>query len=275
MYKVDYHIHSEFSGDSKENLEEIVKKSIELGLNEIAITDHLEYDLLYIDWDKWTLDLDAYKIKVLSLQKKYKNNIIIKFGIEIGVQPETSKYLENIVDKYDFDFVIASNHSINKIDLASGLLQKGKSRYEVQNLYFETVLKNIETYNKFNVFGHLDFITRYGGPSFSGMDLNEHWEIIRKILKLLISKGKGLEINTSGYRYKEDRVYPAFEILKEYFKLGGKIITIGSDAHIKEHIFMDMDKAYEILEKLGVKYITTFNKMKPEFKKIKEIKKLV
>jgi len=269
MYKVDYHIHSEFSGDSEENLEEIVKKSIELQLDEIAITDHLEYDLLYIDWDKWTLDLDAYKNKVLSLQEKYKKSIIIKYGIEIGVQPETSKYLESIVDKYDFDFVIASNHAINKIDLASGLLQRGKTRYELQNLYFETVLKNVETYNKFNVFGHLDFVTRYGGSSFSGMDLNEHWDIIIKILKTLVSKGKGIEINTSGYRYKENRVYPEFEILKKYLELGGKIITIGSDAHIKEHIFMDMDKAYDILEKLGVKHITTFDKMKPVFKKIK------
>ena len=158
---------------------------------------------------------------------------------------------------------------INKIDLASGILQKGKSRYELQNLYFETVLKNIETYNKFNVFGHLDFVTRYGGSSFSGMDLNEHWDIITKILKTLVLKGKGIEINTSGYRYKENRVYPEFKILKKYLELGGKIITIGSDAHIKEHIFMDMDKAYDILEKLGVKYITTFDKMKPVFKKIK------
>ncbi|MDP0506880.1 MAG: histidinol-phosphatase HisJ family protein [Fusobacterium sp. JB019] len=268
MYKVDYHIHTEFSGDSKENIESMIKRAIELGLSEIAITDHLEYDLLYIDWDKWTINLDAYKETVLSLQKKYKNKIIIKFGIELGVQPQTKDYLEAIVDKYDFDFVIASNHSIDKIDLACGILQKDKTRYEVQNLYFETVLKNIETYDKFNVFGHLDYVTRYGGSEFDGMDLEEHRDIITKILKTLISKGKGLEINTSGYRYGEDRVYPRIEILKKYFELGGEIITIGSDAHIRDHVFKDMDKAYEILEKLGVDYITTFDKMKPVLKKI-------
>ncbi len=36
----DYHMHTKFSGDSKNELEAIVKKAIELGLVEIAITDH-------------------------------------------------------------------------------------------------------------------------------------------------------------------------------------------------------------------------------------------
>ena len=246
----------------------MIERAIELGLAEIAITDHLEYDLLYIDWDKWTLNLDIYKAKILSLKKKYKDKIVIRFGIEIGVQQQTKDYLEAIVDKYDFDFVIASNHSIDKIDLASGILHEGRTRYEIQNLYFETVLKNIETYDKFNVFGHLDYVTRYGGSKFDEMDLEEHRDIIIKILETLISKGKGLEINTSGYRYGENRVYPRVEILKKYFELGGKIITIGSDAHVKEDVFKDLDRAYEILNELGINYITTFDKMKPILKKI-------
>lgn len=40
----DYHVHSEFSGDSTQDME-IIQKAISLGLQEIAITDHLEYDI--------------------------------------------------------------------------------------------------------------------------------------------------------------------------------------------------------------------------------------
>ena len=85
----------------------------------------------------------------------------------------------------------------------------------------------------------------------------------------IISKGKGIEINTSGYRYGEDRVYPDFEILKKYFELGGEVITIGSDSHRKEDITKDFKTTYEILERLGVKYISSFEKMEPSFIKIR------
>ena len=94
-------------------------------------------------------------------------------------------------------------------------------------------------------------------------------DLIDEILKTLISKGKGIEINTSGYRYKEDRFYPCTDVVKRYFELGGEIITIGSDSHIKEYITMDFDIVYEFLKSIGVKYICGFDKLNPVFKKLK------
>ncbi len=268
MFRADYHIHSGFSGDSNENIEDIVIQAVSLGLNEIAITDHLEYDMLDMDFEEWTLDLDKYREKIINLKEIYKEKITIRHGIEIGVQPQIREYMESLVEKYNFDFVIASNHGIDKIDLSNGTIQRGKTRDEVQKLYFQTILKNINLYTKYNVWGHLDFITRYGGEEFLGMNLNKNWDLITEILEKLIEKGKGIEINTSGYRYNENRVYPCFEIIKKYVELGGKIITIGSDAHRKEDIAKDFSKAYEILRELKVEYVTTFEKMKPIFKKI-------
>ena len=60
----DYHLHSEFSGDSTQNIEEIVKEGIRLGLEEIALTDHLEYDKGMTD--NWILDVDRYAKRVLN-----------------------------------------------------------------------------------------------------------------------------------------------------------------------------------------------------------------
>lgn len=267
MYKIDYHIHSEFSGDSVEKIEDIIKKSIEIGLKEIAITDHLEVDVLGLT-PEWEINLEKRRKHMLDLISKYKDKIIIRQGIEVGVQPHLKNYLEAVIEKYDFDFVIASNHSLYKIDIASGILQKNKSKKEIQKLYFKSVLKNIKVYEKFNVFGHLDYVTRYGGDKFKGIEIEDNWELIVEILEMLISKGKGLEINTSGYKYGENRNYPQIEILKKYFELGGRIITVGSDAHEISHISRDIEKAYEVLEKLNIEFITTFEKMKPVFKKI-------
>lgn len=264
----DYHLHSEFSGDSTQDIEEIAKEAVKHGLKEIAITDHLEYDIEGMT-DVWVLKTDKYAQRVAMLKDKYKKDLDIKFGVEVGVQPHTRDYLEGVIKKYPFDFVIASSHAIERIDLAFGEIQEGRTKDEVQTLYFEYVLKNLEVYNNFNVYGHLDFVTRYGGPAYRGLNYEKQFDIIDTILKKLIEKGKGIEINTSGYRYKEDRFYPCPDIVKRYFQLGGEILTIGSDAHRKEHMIMDFDIVYDFLENIGVKYISSFDKMQPSFKKLK------
>ena len=268
MFINDYHIHSEFSGDSSQDLVEIFEKAISLGLEEIAITDHLEYDIEGMA-DKWILNLDKYTSKILEYQDKYKGKLNIKLGVEVGVQPHTKDYLEEQVKKYPFDFIIASTHAINRYDLAWGELQKTRNKEQLQKYYFETVLENVKKYDKFSVYGHMDFVTRYGGNEYRGLEYKKNQDLIDEILKTLISKGKGIEINTSSYRYKEDRFYPCTDVVKRYFELGGEIITIGSDSHIKEYITMDFDIVYEFLKSIGVKYICGFDKLNPVFKKLK------
>lgn len=268
MFINDYHIHSEFSGDSNQNMRDIFEKAISLGLDEIAITDHLEYDIEGMT-EKWILNLDKYTKTVLEYQDEYRGKLDIKLGVEVGVQPHTREHLEEQIKKYPFDFVIASTHAINRCDLAWGELQKTRNKEELQRFYFETVLDNVKKYEQFSVYGHMDFVTRYGGPEYRGMDYHMHKDIIDEILRTLIHKGKGIEINTSGYRYKENRFYPCTDIVKRYFELGGEIITIGSDSHIKEYLTLDFDVAYEFLKSIGVSYICGFDKMKPVFKRIK------
>ena len=263
----DYHVHSEFSGDSIQNIDELISKAISMGLEEIAITDHLEYDMEGIP-GKWILDLESYTQKIGIMKEKYRKDIEIKLGVEIGIQPHTKEYLEEKIKMYPFDFVINSSHAINRIDLAFGEIQEGRTKEEVQALYFDNVLKNVELYNKFNVYGHLDFITRYGGDAYKGLNYEIQRDIIDEILKKIISKGKGIEINTSGYRYREDRFYPYIKVLNRYFELGGEIITVGSDAHKKEDVAKDFDIVYDFLRNAGKKYICSFKKMEPIFKKI-------
>lgn len=267
MYINDYHVHSEFSGDSSQNLKELFERAIALNLKEIAITDHLEYDIEGIT-ENWILNLENYTKTILNFKEIYKNRLDIKLGVEVGVQPHTREHLEKTLNSYPFDFIIASTHAINRIDLAWGELQKGKTKEEYQKFYFETVLDNVRKYDAFNVYGHMDFVTRYGGEKYRGLDYKGNFDIIDEILKTLISKGKGIEINTSGYRYKEDRFYPCTDIVKRYFQLGGEIITIGSDSHIKEHLTMDFDIVYNFLKSIGVKYICSFEQRKPIFKNI-------
>ena len=93
-------------------------------------------------------------------------------------------------------------------------------------------------------------------------------EILDKILISLIKSGKGLEINTSGFRYGLNAAHPNIEILSRYKKLGGSIITLGSDAHICTDLCSNFDIAIEILKSIGYSYYTIFENRKPKFIKL-------
>ena len=267
MILSDYHMHTEFSGDSIENIDDLVRYAIDMGLEEIAITDHFEYDMEGIT-GKWILDLKKYTEKIEEIKERYSKEIKIKLGVEVGVQPHTRDYIEGELKKYPFDFIIASGHGIERQDISFGKIHIGKTRDEVQTMYFENLLKNVEVYSHYSVYGHLDFITRYGGEKFRGLNYDRQKDIIDEILKIIIYKGKGIEINTSGFRYGENRFYPDTRVLKRYFELGGEIITVGSDAHKKEDIGKDFNKVYDFLKSIGQNYICLFENMNPIFKKI-------
>jgi len=45
--KSDYHMHTSFSGDSTAPMEQMILKGIELGLNSICFTEHMDMDFVY------------------------------------------------------------------------------------------------------------------------------------------------------------------------------------------------------------------------------------
>ena len=87
--------------------------------------------------------------------------------------------------------------------------------------------------------------------------------IMTEILKTVIADGKGLEVNTSCYRYGIRDLTPAVDILKLYRDLGGKIITIGSDSHRKEHLGAHIPETMQEIKKIGFDEVYTFSGMVP------------
>jgi histidinol-phosphatase (PHP family) len=267
MIKSDYHIHSSFSGDSQENLERIVERAIQLGLEEIAITDHYDFDVPEAGTN-FIFDVSTYVKRISELKEKYRKELAIKIGVEMGIQPQIAKEMDILIESAPFDFVLSSTHTLEHTDLSFSKFYRGKSRDEAHQKYFEGVLKNLEVYKNYNVCSHLDFISRYGGPEYRELDYKKHWDTIEEILKKIIHLGKGIEINTSGFRYGENRFYPTEKIVERYVELGGEILTVGSDSHRAEHIAMDFKKVEDFLKGTGVKYLSSFDKRKVKFKKL-------
>ncbi len=88
------------------------------------------------------------------------------------------------------------------------------------------------------------------------------------ILKTVIDNNMGIEINTSGLRSRAKRTMADFDIVKRYKQLGGKILTIGSDAHVRDDVGADLDIALDMARAVGFEHLTVFKDMMPIFIKI-------
>lgn len=262
----DYHMHTTFSPDASLSIKDAIEQSILLGTKEICITDHLDYDFDGKGHDI-VFNYSYYINTLYNYIEQYKDKITIKKGIEVGLQPHILNKCEDYVADKDFDFIIGSIHSVSKEDLYSGNLFDSITQKDAYFKYFEELLYVIENYDHFSVFGHLDMIKRYGGYDII-LPLEDYKEITITIIKKLIEKGKGIEVNTSGIRYNLGDYHPSIDILKLYLELGGEIITIGSDAHSKKQVGFELKNAVRQLKDLGFKYITTFDKLKPKFNSI-------
>lgn len=277
--KADYHLHTFFSNDSNYCMETCIKDAIDLNLDEICFTEHVDYgvkfnrndpsiDLNTINPKLLNVDYQKYIETINNLKKQYQDKINIKIGMEFGVQSITINQYNELFNKLPLDFVILSIHQVNNEEFHTNEFQQGRSEQEFYQAYYEELYKVVQNYHNYCVLGHMDLIKRYdfkdNYPSFEN-----HKEIITKILKYIIEDGKGIEINTSSFRYGLDDLTPSIDILKLYKELGGKIITIGSDAHNANHFKNNHFKEVKAaLRKLGFKEFCTFDKMQPTFHKL-------
>ena len=108
-------------------------------------------------------------------------------------------------------------------------------------------------------------MVRYGGYPEKTVSYDEFREELEAILDLLIEKGKGLEVNSSGYRYGLDSPHPNLAILKRYREKGGRIVTLGSDAHQTDQLGAGLAEAAELLREAGFSEYAVFRERRPVF----------
>lgn len=273
QYKCDYHIHTTNSGDGKSTIYEVCESAIKKGLKEIAITEHFEP----ISTDK---EYKFYKPlvcrdEVNKVNEIYRGKLKIKMGVELG-QPHLFLETSNSVLKTtSFDYVIGSAHKLPGDTDVSQLDYSKISTRDACELYISQITQLVKLAD-FDCVGHLDLVKRYSTATYKRrITLMEQYELLQEALKLIISKGRGIEINTSGLRQAPRETMPGVDVLKLYRELGGEILTIGSDAHRAADVAEGIHKAIENAREAGFKYLTVFNERRPEWIKIAEKTDLV
>jgi len=246
MFRYDYHLHTGFSSDSREDPENYLRSAVQLGYSEIAFTEHLDF------LEKTPSFTDTYEnyISVIdSLRVKY-SQIKILLGFEVGEYHLTKKEADDFFSIRKPDLKVCSIHM-----LTGGYNISIPFNYEVNNQLIESYyLENLEMIRKtdFDVLGHLGIYKRYLKEQ---TDESKVSEIITDILKILILKGIALEINISGLRKTVNDTIPDRQILKKFKEMGGEIITIGSDSHRISDFNQFYEKTVGILKEIGLKYV--------------------
>lgn len=262
----DCHMHSSFSADSDTPMEVMIHRAVETGLQGITFTEHLDPDYpVTPDNLDFSLNIPAYKEKLAELSDIYKDKIQVRFGIELGLQMHLGEYFDSLLSQTPFDFVIGSSHLVHGYDPYYPEFFEGRKEFLCYMEYFESILENISAYDVFDVYGHIDYVVRYGPNRNREYSYGRYKDILDEILKKLISMGKGIELNTGGYHYGLGEPNPCTAVIRRYRELGGEIITIGADAHTPDKIACAFDKAASVLEACGFRYYTIFKDRKPEF----------
>lgn len=270
----DYHVHTEYSDDSVYPMESVVKDAIDIGLDEVCVTDHVDYGVK-VDWDSGeeiryrhgktlaNVDYPRYVAEIKRMQDLYGNWIAIKMGMEFGVQIHTMPQFEALFRRYPFDFIILSIHQVEDKEFWTQDFQQGRTQQEYNERYYEEMLRIVKAYKNYSVLGHMDLIKRYDKAGLYPFEKVR--PMIAEILKTVIADGKGIELNTSAHRYGLTDSMPSAELLRLYKDLGGSIVTIGTDSHASGHLGTYIADAENQLRELGFHRFCTYEKMEPIF----------
>ncbi len=263
----DQHMHSSFSADSKEDLENYVKIAKEKHIPYICTCEHFDY-LTVVDGTTWIADYPKLMKLHEDLRIKYPS-VGFLLGIELGYKRICFDEMVELSHKYPFDIIQLSIHDNNKWDyyFPNAFLGQEKSSMDE---YFDLMLEAIERFTNFDVLSHIDF----GFKTLKMMD--KKWEFklwddkIRKVMKKVIELDKAFEINTKVqeviYNIDKDNHHIEY-ILGLYKELGGKKVTLSSDAHTVDKYLNLFDKYMKILKSFGFNELSFFIKRK-EYKYI-------
>lgn len=254
MHKHDFHIHAEYSYDSNIKSQSLVQKAISLEYKQIAFTEHL--DLLPQELGFFGLkSLHSYRQHILSLQNEFPQ-IKIWHGVEIGDYHLVKPFADSLIDMFPCDLILGSvhflaDHTNVAIPLPSPLNPTQIVDYYIQNLCLVQSCP-------IDILAHLGVYKRYyRNPPIE----KEAHSIICDIFSVMVERKIALEINLSAIRKPYQTFVPEYEYLLLYAKQGGRLISIGSDAHDLSHFGLYWDQIQDIIKDFDFVILTPSSKI--------------
>lgn len=241
---------------------EYCEAAISKGIRVMGIANHLDPGLPHAD------SYDHLKLlaELNEARDRYKDRLTILAGIEVTYQSDIEALILNALEKIEVDFIIGSVHlvggaefTITEEEGARNYFREKHTAQEAYEPYFEEVLRAVKS-GFFDVLGHIDVIRRYGAMAPEPLRAEDYYGLLRRTIEGLIKRDMALEVNSSGLFHHTAEIYPSADILRLYRELGGKRISLGSDAHRPAEIGRGFDEAIKLIKSNGFKAITYFER---------------
>lgn len=279
---IDCHNHTHNSPDGAE--ESVLcrcARAAELGIGVLAVTDHCEVNRFFslahygvepngYDTYDFGRDFELSMQENTAAKAKAPEGVKLLCGIELGQATHELALAEHIYADVRLDFVIGSMHQLPGWDDFAFL---DYSKVDAAALFHENLqeIARLARTDTYDVLGHITYALRYMAAAGVQLELAPYREELAEIFRIVIAKDKGIEINTSGLRQAYGDCFPNLECLKLYRELGGKILTIGSDAHTNADLGKGIARELEIAREAGFTEITYFEKHEPQFIRLADL----
>ena len=243
-------MHTKYSADSEMKATEAIAKAQNLDFG-VVFTEHFDYDLPG-DIDFTFVPEDYWK----EYEPLHSDNV--RLGVEIGMEEVARQPAAEFLKRAPFDLVIGSIHLVDRLDLYYPEYYVGKDKETAYHKYF-TVMAEEAAIGDFDVLGHIDYICRAAPYDDPEIDYAFFKADIDEVLKIVVERGKVLELNTRRLNTRRG-LKELVPIYSRYKELGGKYVTIGSDAHKVEAVVNYFDIAIDFAHELDLRIVTFCNR---------------
>lgn len=258
---IDYHTHTNHSWDCRIPMAEMIRAALDVGLQEIAFTDHFDQFDENLRRPKYNPAVYFETLNVCRAEFE-SGGIKIRAGVEVGEPHLFGDIVRPVIEGYPYDVVLGSLHFIEGMSMSDATFFNKYPVKEAMKRYFGEMVQMIYV-GGFDILSHLDFPKRRAYKIYGNFDLRDFETEVREVWQACIETGIGIEINTAGLRHDVNQTHPTVEALTWYREMGGEILTIGSDAHRPNDIGAGTNTALEIAMLAGFDSVTCFEQRQP------------
>ncbi len=257
---VDSHVHSTFSADAVSTVDAMCEAAVSAELGGICFTDHVTFEPR--DECFGRLDFRQYRDAVQRASERWAGILDVGIGVEVDYDPRYREEIERFLLEHEVDFALGGVHWVDGLS-ATGEVFDRYGRDRSYRRYLQIVLDAVES-GLFDGIAHLDFLKRYAFERYGEFRFEAFLDEIGSIIRSMIDGGIALEINTSGLRRAVGETLPGLETVRLYRRLGGELVTLGSDAHRAEHLGFALSRALDLARTAGFAHTTVFRERRPE-----------
>ena len=268
MFLVDYHVHSDVSEDSSASMREMAAAEAAAGVQLLCFTNHC--DLLH--WQdgrpnpRCRVITDESAEKLAALRAAGNVPIELRLGLELAEGHADPALAAALAADGRLDFVLGSLHLLPGYgDLYRQHYTTHAQCERMFDLYLDE-LQRVAELDFYDVLAHLGYARRYmwrDGVD-AAMTLERFGTKIERLLRTVIDKGRGLELNCSGLR-DGCGPFPSEEILLLYRSLGGETVTLGSDAHSPGNAGKGLAQGVAVLRRCGFDRVAVFRARRADY----------